>query len=369
MTRRAGDAGPGIPRLLGWSALALGVCGLIATSQTVLSWRSVGRTPDIAVTTLVAFNLAKWFTWLPAVLPVLLADRALRRRGFGRGRRVAALVGLGIVAILLHSAGVVGVDLLFFGDQIQETAGQVLLTHFRTVLLVEVIACFGLVAAWVSAVNAWEARSARAEAAALEASLARAEMQSLQSRLQPHFLFNALQAIAAVSARDSAAGERALVELAELYRSVLATSGRQVQRLDAEIDFLRRYTSIQELRMPDRLRVRFDVEPAVEDALIPHLILQPLVENAVEHGVAPGKGAVEIRIGAAASDGRLLLSVRDTGVGLPSGGTTNGAAEGTGIAITRERLAALYGDAASFELRAAVPGAEARMVLPLERVP
>ncbi|MGD8494894.1 MAG: histidine kinase [Gemmatimonadales bacterium] len=369
MTRTAAAAGPGIPRLLGWGVLALGVCGLIATSQTLLSWRAVGTTPDIAVPTLVAFNLAKWFTWLPAVLPVLLADRFLRRREAGRGRRIAALVGLGIVAIFLHSAGVVGVDLLFFGNEIQETAGQVLLTHFRTVLLVEVIACFGLVAAWISAVNAWEVRSARAETAALEASLARAELQSLMARLQPHFLFNSLQAIAAVNARDPVAGERALVELADLYRNVLSTTGRQVQRLDAEIDFLRRYTSIQELRMPDRLRVRFDIASEVEDALVPHLILQPLVENAVEHGVAPGTDAAEIRVEASASAGRLRLSVRDTGVGLSTGGTGNAAGEGTGLDLTRERLAALYGDAASFELRAAAPGAEARLVLPLERMP
>ncbi len=316
MTRTRVDGQPGVVRLLGWSVLALGLCGLIATSQTLLAWQAGGTTPDITVATLVAFNLAKWGTWLPAVLPALVVDHVLRRRNAARGRRIAALVGLGAVAILLHSAGVVGVDLLFFGDQIQEPAGQVLLTHFRTVLLVEVIACFGLLAAWWSAVNAWEARNARAEAAALEASLARAQMQSLQARLQPHFLFNALQAVATVNARDPAAGNRALVQLADLYRSVLSTSGRQVQPLDAEIDFLRRYTGIQELRMPDRLRVRFDIDPEAGDALVPHLILQPLVENAVEHGVSPGTGPAEVSITASVSPGRLLLSVRDTGVGL-----------------------------------------------------
>jgi len=369
MTTHSVDQGPSIRHILGWSSLALFLCGLIATSQALLAWRAGGSPADVPVTTLVAFNLSKWFTWLPAALPVFLVDRFLRRRDAARGRRITVLVALGAVAIFLHSAGVIGVDMLFFGDQIQVSPGQALLGHLRSVLLVEVIVCFGLITTWYSAISAREARIARAEAAALEASLARAELQSLVARLQPHFLFNTLQAIAAVNARDPSAAERALIELADLYRTVLSTNGQQVRRLDAEVDFLRRYASIQELRMPDRLRVRFEIAPEVEDVLIPRLLLQPLVENAVEHGVLPAMEAGEVRITATARGGRLLLSVRDTGVGLSNGGAADTAHEGMGLRITRERLAARYGGEAGFELRAVEPGAEARITLPLETAP
>lgn len=361
MTRETWQAERG-RELLVYAVAVLTLCGIVAATQGLLSLRARIDVPSIPVAKLFAFHLAQWYTWIPAVAPALVLDAALRRRSVGRTLRIVSLVPTGVVAILLHSAGVIAVDFLFFAEVMSVTPAAAFASHLRTVALVEVLAYLGLIGAWYAATNAWAARTARADAALLEAGLARAEMQVLHARLQPHFLFNALQAVATINGRSATQGTQALVELASLYRSVLATSGRQVQPLEAEIDFLKRYLAIAQLRMGERLRLRFDLDPPLNDAVIPHLILQPLVENALEHGIAPKPGPSELIISAVSEGGSLVLGVRDTGRGLQAGHE-----EGLGLGITRARLETLYGGDARLDLERADPGTLARLTVPLER--
>ena len=174
----------------------------------------------------------------------------------------------------------------------------------------------------------------------------------LSAQLQPHFLFNTLHAISALVWEDQARADRLLARLSEMLRMTLR-SGTQVETtLAEEVALLERYAEIQETRYGDRLRVCIEIDAAVRGAMVPRLILQPLVENAIRHGITrritPGR--VGVRAWEAA--GRLNLVVRDDGIGLPRGAPR----EGVGLSITRARLAQLYGGAQRLELTSAPRG-------------
>jgi LytS/YehU family sensor histidine kinase len=219
-----------------------------------------------------------------------------------------------------------------------------------------------VVLATEAAANAWESRRRGIAAAAYAHQLAEARLHVLSAQLQPHFLFNTLHAISALVWEDQARAERLLARLSEMLRLTLRSGTRVETTLDEEIALLRRYADIQETRYGDRLRVRIDVEPRVRDALVPRLILQPLVENAIRHGVTrritPGR--VDVR--AWEDAGRLHLVVSDDGVGLGP----RPRPEGVGLSITRARLRQLYGAAQRFELSAAPRGGTVcAMAIPL----
>ena len=173
-----------------------------------------------------------------------------------------------------------------------------------------------IVAAAEAAAHAWECRQRALAAATYARQLAEARLHVLSAQLQPHFLFNALHAISALVWEDPARADRLLARLSEMLRLTLR-SGTQVETtLAEEVTLLERYAEIQEARYGDRLRVSFEVEARVRDALVPRLILQPLVENAIRHGVTRRITPGQVEVRAWQGDGRLNLTVRDDGVGL-----------------------------------------------------
>jgi signal transduction histidine kinase len=186
-----------------------------------------------------------------------------------------------------------------------------------------------------------EALRLQAEAAALQAQLAEAQVAALRMQLDPHFLFNTLHAISALVGRDPAGVRRMIARLSELLRSTLAESAAAERTVEREVAFIGRYLEIMQVRFGDRLDVRLEIEEAARHALVPTLILQPLVENAVKHGVADERGRARIAVAAARVDGRVRLSVRDNGPGLPPTGT---AAGGIGVRNTAARLREMYGE-------------------------
>jgi two-component sensor histidine kinase len=200
-------------------------------------------------------------------------------------------------------------------------------------------------------------------ASQLETQLAQADLQALKSQLHPHFLFNALHTIGSLvrtGDRDSAV--KVTADLGELLRRMLDGASQQEVPLRQELDFIRSYLDIEQIRFRDRLRVKFDVEEAVLDARVPHLVLQPLVENAIRHGIAPHLFAGNVVVRARRSGDRLELLVRDDG---PGAGVGEGSRPGIGLTNTRARLERLYGedfvlDVANFP----AGGLEARIELP-----
>jgi two-component system, LytTR family, sensor kinase len=186
-----------------------------------------------------------------------------------------------------------------------------------------------------------EARVRGVRASRLEASLAEARLAMLRMQLQPHFLFNTLNSIAALMRRDVDAADRMIARLAELLRHSLDTTGRREVTLREELDTLARYLEIEQTRFADRLTVRYEVDPETLDALVPGLILQPIVENAVHHGVAQRASAGLIALAARRENGQLMIAVSDDGPGLAA--TQPSARPGIGLANTRARLDQLYG--------------------------
>lgn len=198
----------------------------------------------------------------------------------------------------------------------------------------------------------------------LESRLAQAQLQALKTQLNPHFLFNTLNAISALMHRDVRAANKVMTQLSDLLRLSLETSGAQEVSLKQELEFLDRYVEIQRSRFPDRLTVHLDVQPETLDALVPNFILQPLVENAIRHGIAPRSAPGRIDVFARRTNGLIEIQVRDNGIGFPTDRHLR-PREGVGLANTRARLRHLYGAAHRFELRN-VPsgGAEVLLVVP-----
>jgi two-component system LytT family sensor kinase len=176
----------------------------------------------------------------------------------------------------------------------------------------------------------------------LEAMLAQAQLQALKMQLQPHFLFNTLHSISALLYKDVDAADKMIARLGDFLRITLENSGNQEVSLQEEIEFLKCYLEIERIRFQDRLKVQMDIEPQVLQARLPNLILQPLVENAIKHGISAHAGPGRIKIHASRHDGLLKIEVTDNGPGLQerAGGSFK---EGLGLANTQARLEHLYG--------------------------
>jgi signal transduction histidine kinase len=205
-------------------------------------------------------------------------------------------------------------------------------------------------------------RERELRAARLESALAAAQLQLLRSQLQPHFLFNTLNAIASLIPEDPRAAEEMVESLSDLLRASLGGSHAAEVALSEEMALLEHYLAIQELRFHDRLRVAREIDPGAHSARVPPLLLQPIVENAIRHGVAPRVEGGEVRVSVHVAGDKLQLLVVDDGPGFAD---PRAVREGIGLANTRQRLAHLYGDAATVELgNGEQRGASVRIVLP-----
>jgi len=191
----------------------------------------------------------------------------------------------------------------------------------------------------------------------LEAQLAQAELQALKMQLNPHFLFNTLNSISSLVLENPRAANRMIARLGDFLRLTLDNDSNQQITLERELEFLKNYLEIERIRFQDRLTINFAIKTNILNAQVPNLILQPLVENAIKHGIAPlaAKGRIEIR--ANRHGEKLRLQVQDTGRGLSA---NNGSgfhySEGIGIANTNARLQQLYGDNFIFNLANADEG-------------
>jgi len=189
-----------------------------------------------------------------------------------------------------------------------------------------------------------EAVVLEARTAELQAQLADARLDALRMQLNPHFLFNTLHAISALVERDPGGVRRMIARLSELLRHTIEARGAHEVPLRDELEFLRRYIEIMEIRFQGRLTVSVNADDRATEALVPNLILQPIVENALEHGASRASGQGEVAINAKVDRDDLIVTVQDNGPGLSSTG------EGVGLSNTKARLDQLYGDAAALNL-------------------
>jgi hypothetical protein len=236
---------------------------------------------------------------------------------------------------------------------------------FLSSLPATTLAYFAILAVSYALENAAQARERERRASELEAELRRTQLAALRMQLQPHFLFNSLNAIMSfVRDHDTTRAIEALGLLSDVLRSVLADGGDggHDTTLSEEIEFVRRYLDIERLRFGERLTVRFDMPRALDNARVPVFVLQPFVENALKHGVLRERGGNHIAVSASVAQGTLTLRVRDDGRGLSVGETP----AGLGIANARARLSHLYGDDASLSVANAHdgPGVLVEIMLP-----
>jgi two-component system LytT family sensor kinase len=243
----------------------------------------------------------------------------------------------------------------------------ILMTEYTHWDIIEYCAIVGIVHSWSFA---REANERRLLSETLRADLSQAQLAALRAQLHPHFLFNALNSVTMLVRRgDTDAATAALTRLSSLLRKVLRPANASEIALREEADFLREYLDIESVRFGKRLDACVEVPWDLEDALVPHMILQPLVENAMRHGVSRRSAPTKVAMRARCSDGMLELEVSDTGLGLGDAWQFETHA-GVGLRNTKERLRALYGESA--QLHVAHSGAESgvtvRVLLPLHRV-
>jgi signal transduction histidine kinase len=337
------------------------VPAVISAGQTYLFLQNEG-TP-LSFGRSLAIQLPLWWFWAIATPAIAWL---LRRWPLERGRLGTALtvhVSAAVVAAVGHSALLAQV----YRSMVTPRAGEAIQSYvfwfkgyirvrFQFELLTYVLVLLGLLAVtWYRQLREREVTATR-----LQAQLSDAELRALKMQLHPHFLFNTLHAISVLIRENPTSAQRTVTLLGDLLRSTLATAGIQVVTLREELTFLRRYLEIEEIRFQDRLTVRFEIDPTLEDALVPNLILQPLVENAVRHAVEPrpDPGTVVVR---ARSRGEVLeLAVLDDGPGAEAVITPRG--NGIGLSTTRARLEGLYGAAGALRLEPRPEGGLAVLV-------
>jgi len=193
-------------------------------------------------------------------------------------------------------------------------------------------------------------RERERRAAQLEAQLAKANLQNLKAQLQPHFLFNTMHSISALMLSDVGAADKMMARLSDLLRMSLEGGGGQITTLSHELEFVTAYLDIEKIRLGDRLNVVLDFASDTLHAQVPHLLLQPLVENAIKHGVSKISSPGEISVLTSRDDGRLHLMITDNGPGL-GGGAKASSGGGLGLRATQERLRTLYGSNQRLEIR------------------
>ncbi len=355
-----------------WVFGAATLLGLFSTLQSYrLSTLTVKDPMTIAVGRLLVLNLAYWY--VPAAVTSLIF-RLAQHFPFDAGKWLRALVAHATAAAvfsLVHLAGMVAVRALLWPGMIKpyDVSWTLFLQRQYLTNLDWALMTYSAIVGVSYALGYYRESQARALTAAhLETRLIEARLRTLEAELHPHFLFNTLHAISTLVHSNPEAADRMISRLSDLLRITFSRSGAARVPLQEEIEFLQKYLDIEQTRFQDRLAVTYDVEPDTLDAEVPRLILQPLVENAIKHGVSRRVGPGTIRIASWREDDVLCLEVRDNSAGVAAAAPAPAGA-GVGLSNTRARLECLYGQAQSLEFAEGADGLAVCMRLPFQRVP
>lgn len=295
---------------------------------------------------ILATQAAFWLSWsLWAGLLVRLVRRLVDRPP-SRKAGVSALIALAVLPPFLLPIFYAPVHWATFDQSLPVTSAY---GHMATHdVLTNVLMSATIVGVVYGYLSLQRARRLEVATARLNEQLTQAQLDTLRAQINPHFLFNSLNSVAVLARRGKVVEvEHMVTRLADLLRHSLESSRAQLVTLRVELEAVRRYLDIEQVRFGDRLVVTIDVAESLLDRAVPSFLLQPLVENAVRHGPGDSRSPLRIFVSASAPDGQLHFTVRDDGVGL---GAQDEASNGIGLANTRARLQGLYGDAASLTL-------------------
>ena len=358
---------------LRWVFGAATVLGLMSTLQAYRLSTLNLRVPsyEIEVWPLLVLNLAYWYVPAALTRPIF---RLTNRVNLDSGPWIR-LLGVHAVSALgfsvLHAAAMLSVRAMIW-----DSAGKMPTVPWTTFAqrlyltnLDWALMTYAAIVGVSYAVNYQrQAQSRQLTAAHLETRLVEARLRTLEAELHPHFLFNTLHAVSALVHSDPDAADRMISRLSDLLRLTFDRTGAPKVSLNEELEFLQKYLEIEQTRFRDRLTVNFDIDPDALDAEVPRMILQPLVENAIKHGVSPRAGQGLVQISAQRRDGALWLEVRDNGVGLSASARAR-LNSGLGLANTRDRLECLYGGDQRLDFSDGVNGLAVRIEIPFARIP
>lgn len=350
---------------LRWSVVFMAAT-FLGLLSSLLAWQftlSLGRTPT-HWRTLVILNTTYWYLWALFTPAIIWLAQEFRFERQGLWRALAVHLPSVVIFSLTHILTMTGVQWWFARQQgrgfdLWSEAQRSALLNFDW----EMMTYWMIVGLSHAILYYRESRHRALRTAQLETRLVEAQLKALQQQLHPHFLFNTLHAISALMHRDVEAADRTLMRLSDLLRLTLENLGQQEIPLQAELDFLSKYLQIEQTRFADRLIVRFDVAPETLDTLVPNLILQPLVENAIKHGVSRKAGPGHIDISARRDGDKLHMEVRDDGVGLSEDALT-ALQKGIGVSTTRARLQHLFGADYRFEFHRQTSGLTVVVAIP-----
>lgn len=342
----------------GLVAAAVCVASVLAVLFALGRFLAAPRSTPSAFLPILVWELGRWYVW---VLLVPVVRRALDRP---LSAQIVAIVATSALhtMVMVTLEQVIPTFLAGAAARVTATYGG----HAGIMAASDVLACIALIAAMHAVRYRDRFRERDQRATALEAQLDRAELELLGLKIRPHFLFNTLNAVSGLMHDDVDAADEMLSALGELLRSALAAGGAQEIPLREEVDFLRRYLAIMRLRFGDRLTTSMDLDAGVMDTLVPNLVLQPLVENAVRYGATRPAGTVHVEVRAERCASGVRLRVIDNGPGLPPS-RDGRRRDGLGLRTTRARLRQAYGTAYRLELANRPPpngGVEVELVVP-----
>ncbi len=328
------------------------------------------RADPVRWSVLLRSSLVFWGTWALLTPGIIWAARAIRARH--PVLRIVVWIGLAVSACVAHAfiSGLFtpegpggakrGAEVnAFFGALLQQGNGSAELN----------VVAFGLIAGAVHALLYYrESQARRYRQAELETRLARSELDVLRMQLQPHFFFNTLHTVSALMVNDVPAARRVLASLGELVRQSMDQSGRQEITLREELEFTVRYIEIQRARFGEKLQVDIDVPEPLLRALVPNLLLQPLVENAIRHGIEPHAGSGTVSVGARQVGSELTIRVNNRRFGsVAPAPAPRAGRSGLGLSNLANRLKQLYPNAHRFEHGAHEHGYDVTLTIPFRQ--
>lgn len=321
--------------------------GLVSASQVWLASQSMGHAASFGA--VVLWTVPVWLAWA-LLTPVVIG--LARRFPLERGRLGASLpvhILAAVVLALIHLAWWLAWTQWVSPYALAErSVAEMMWLYVQSRFNVSFLLYWAVIGTWYATAYSRRWRQSELEASRLEARLAQVQLDALRAQVHPHFLFNTLHAISSLVARDPEGARHMLARLGDMLRLTLEREAVQEIPLRDELEYVEVYLDIEQTRFGDRLRVDFDVDPSVLNARVPNLILQPLVENAIRHGIARLEGPGRLGLSVRGDDGVLSFRIEND---APPGALESPRSGGLGLRNARDRLERLYGDGQRLDLQ------------------
>jgi len=354
-----------------WVFLVATLLGLFSTAQAyrLTSLNPKAHVDGIEIGSMLILNLTLWYVPAALMAPIFRIATHFRLDAERWIRAIAIHATTAVLFSIVHVAAMMVVRVMLW-PELRLMPAERWLSYIQDHYLRNLdwsLMTYAAVVGMSYALGYYRESQARAlKAAHLETSLMEARLKTLEAELHPHFLFNTLHAISTLVHTDPEAADRMISRLSDLLRLTFDRSGAAGVALKEELEFLQKYLEIEQIRFQDRLAVKFDIDPETLDTDVPRLILQPLVENAIKHGIGPRAGQGLVQISTKKRPDGTWIEVRDNGVGLSRNARTR-FANGVGLSNTRARLECLYGSQHRLDFAESSGGLSVQMLIPAHR--